>query len=255
MKRDTLSAIKFRGITSSVLAICTYLIIWACCEFWHDVEISKFLGVAAVIVVIIFTSMIFKLSATKIISDISDSKVFRTYLITFIARVLWTIMVIAFLLYAINIASSETLNYFFHSHRESFVDTFYSVIRTTQNIGFSYQNEATLIAIWSNIFLAVIPALKTINYVVLILVYYKLGKAVTNKIFYFCGGLYFMYWILLNIMNVFVNLPKISNVTAVCIILIAIFLSEILELIAWIRIKGISGAELWNKTLWTTPTK
>ena len=134
MNRDTLNAIKFRGITSSVLSICCYLIIWACCEFWHDVEISKFLGVAAVIVVIIFASMIFKLSATKIISDISDSKVFRTYLITFIARVLLTIMVIAFLLYAINIASSETLNYFFHSHRESFVDTFYSVIRTTQNI-------------------------------------------------------------------------------------------------------------------------
>lgn len=83
--------------------------------------------------------------------------------------------------------------------------------------------------------------------------YYKLGKATTNKIFYFCGGLYFMYWILLNIMNVFVNLPKMSNVTAVCIILIAIFLSEILELIAWIRIKGISGAELWNKNLWTPP--
>ncbi len=39
-------------------------------------------------------------------------------------------MVIAFLLCAINITSSETLNYFFHSHRESFVDTFYSVIRT-----------------------------------------------------------------------------------------------------------------------------
>ena len=83
MKRDTLNAIKFRGITSGVLAICTYLIIWVCCEFWHDVEISKFLCVAAVIVAMIFASMIFKLSATKIISDISDSKVFRTYLITF----------------------------------------------------------------------------------------------------------------------------------------------------------------------------
>jgi len=255
MKRDTLNAIKFRGITSSVLAICTYLIIWVCCEFLHGITMSGFFAATAAIVAVIFTSMIFKLSATKIISDISDSKVFRTYLITFIARVLWTIMVIAFLLYAINIASSETLNYFFHSHRESFVDTFYSVIRTTQNIGFSYQNEATVIAIWGNIFLVVIPALKTINYVVLILVYYKLGKAATNKIFYFCGGLYFIYWILLNIMNVFVNLPKMSNVTAVCIILITIFLSEILELIAWIRIKGISGAELWNKNLWATPTK
>lgn len=60
MKRDTLSAIKFRGITSSVLAICTYLIIWACCEFLHDITMRGFFAVAAAIVAIIFASMIFK---------------------------------------------------------------------------------------------------------------------------------------------------------------------------------------------------
>ena len=44
-----------------------------------------------------------------------------------------------------------------------------------------------------------------------------------------------------------------SSATAAYMVLAAILLSEILELIAWIRIKGISGAELWNKNLWTTP--
>ncbi|WP_297902281.1 hypothetical protein [uncultured Campylobacter sp.] len=112
MNPKILNAIKFRGITSSVLAICTYLIIWVCCEFWHDVEISKFLGVAAVIVAIIFASMIFKLSATKMISDISASKVFRAYLINFIARVLRAIVFISLLPHSMNnnIVSLETLD-------------------------------------------------------------------------------------------------------------------------------------------------
>ncbi|WP_297913715.1 hypothetical protein [uncultured Campylobacter sp.] len=94
MKRNTLDAIKFRGITSSVLSICCYLIIWACCELLRDITMIGFFTAAAVIVAVIFTSMVFKLSATKMISDISDSKVFRAYLINFIARVLWTIVFI-----------------------------------------------------------------------------------------------------------------------------------------------------------------
>lgn len=85
MKRDTLNAIKFRGITSNVLAICCYLIIWVCCEFLHGITMSGFFAATAAIIAVIFTSMSFKLSATKMISDISDSKVFRAYLINFIA--------------------------------------------------------------------------------------------------------------------------------------------------------------------------
>ena len=103
MKRDTLNAIKFRGITSSVLSICCYLIIWACCEFLHDITMRGFFAAAAAIVAVIFTSMVFKLSATKMISDISDSKVFRAYLINFIARVLWTIVFISPLPYSMKI--------------------------------------------------------------------------------------------------------------------------------------------------------
>ena len=94
MKRNTLDAIKFRGITSSVLSICCYLIIWACCELLRDITMRGFFAAATIIVAVIFASMIFKLSATKMISDISDSKVFRAYLINFIARVLWTIVFI-----------------------------------------------------------------------------------------------------------------------------------------------------------------
>ncbi|WP_298835013.1 hypothetical protein [uncultured Campylobacter sp.] len=112
MKRDTLNAIKFRGITSSVLAICTYLIIWVCCEFLHGITMRVFFAAAAAIVAIIFASMIFKLSATKMISDISASKVFRAYLINFIARVLWAIVFISLLPHSMNnnIVSLETLD-------------------------------------------------------------------------------------------------------------------------------------------------
>ena len=60
MKRNTLDAIKFRGITSSVLSICCYLIIWACCELLHDITMSGFFTAAAVIVAVIFISMSFK---------------------------------------------------------------------------------------------------------------------------------------------------------------------------------------------------
>ena len=47
MKRDTLNAIKFRGITSSVLSICCYLIIWACCELLHGITMRGFFAAAA----------------------------------------------------------------------------------------------------------------------------------------------------------------------------------------------------------------
>ncbi|MFC2528568.1 MAG: hypothetical protein ACFNVQ_05790, partial [Campylobacter sp.] len=102
MNPKILNAIKFRGITSSVLSICCYLIIWACCEFLHGITMRVFFAAAAAIVAIIFASMIFKLSATKMISDISASKVFRAYLINFIARVLWAIVFISLLPHSMN---------------------------------------------------------------------------------------------------------------------------------------------------------
>jgi len=49
MNPKILSAIKFRGITSRVLAICTYLIIWACCEFLHGITMRVFFAAAAAI--------------------------------------------------------------------------------------------------------------------------------------------------------------------------------------------------------------
>ena len=112
MNPKILNAIKFRGITSSVLAICTYLIIWVCCEFLHGITMSGFFAATAAIVAVIFTSMSFKLSVTKMISDISDSKVFRAYLINFIARVLWAIVFISLLPHSMNnnIVSLETLD-------------------------------------------------------------------------------------------------------------------------------------------------
>ena len=102
MKRDTLSAIKFRGIASSVLSICCYLIIWACCEFLHSITMSGFFAVAAAIVAVIFTSMSFELSATKMISGISASKVFNTYRAMFFAYVIYAALLGAMLFYSLN---------------------------------------------------------------------------------------------------------------------------------------------------------
>ena len=89
MNPKILNAIKFRGITSSVLVICTYLIIWICCEFLRGITMSGFFAAAAAIIAVIFTSMSFKLSATKMISDISASKVFNPYRAMFFAYVIY----------------------------------------------------------------------------------------------------------------------------------------------------------------------
>ena len=152
MKRDTLNAIKFRGITSSVLAICTYLIIWVCCEFLHGITMRVFFAAAAAIVAIIFASMIFKLSATKMISDISASKVFRAYLINFIARVLWAIVFISLLPHSMNnnIVSLETLDYTLHERGGSFVEAFYCIL-AAMAIGLNHSieiKETQFVTIW-----------------------------------------------------------------------------------------------------------
>ena len=227
MKRDTLSAIKFRGITSSVLAICTYLIIWAC----------------------------FKLSATKMISDISASKVFRAYLINFIARVLWAIVFISLLPHSMNnnIVSLETLDYTLHERGGSFVEALYCIL-AAMAIGLNHSmeiKETQFVTIWY----VTITAFKIIGTIAPAIVYYYLGEAAKSKIFYAYAWLYFIYLVLVEIINSFIKLPEMSSATAAHIVLAIILLSEILELIAWIRIKGISGAELWNKNLWATPTK
>ena len=255
MKRDTLSAIKFRGITSSVLSICCYLIIWACCELLHDITMRGFFAVAAAIVAIIFASMIFKLLATKMISDTSYSKVFRAYLINFVARVLWAIVFISLLPYSMNnnIVSLETLDYTLHERGGSFVEAFYCILAATA-IGLNHSmeiKEMQFVAIWY----VTIMAFKIIGTIAPAIVYYYLGEATKSKIFYAYAWLYFISLVLVEIINSFIKLPEMSSATAAYMVLAVIILSEILELIAWIRIKGISGAELWNKNLWTTPTK
>ena len=255
MKRDTLSAIKFRGITSSVLAICTYLIMWACCELLHGITMSGFFAAATIIVAVIFTSMSFKLSATKMISDISASKVFRAYLINFIARVLWAIVFISLLPHSMNnnIVSLETLDYTLHERGGSFVEALYCIL-AAMAIGLNHSmeiKETQFVTIWY----VTITAFKIIGTIAPAIVYYYLGEAAKSKIFYAYAWLYFIYLVLVEIINSFIKLPEMSSATAAHIVLAIILLSEILELIAWIRIKGISGAELWNKNLWATPTK
>ena len=63
---------------------------------------SGFFAVAAVIVAVIFTSMSFKLSATKMISDISASKVFNAYRTMFFAYVIYAALLGAMLFYSLN---------------------------------------------------------------------------------------------------------------------------------------------------------
>ena len=111
MKRDTLSAIKFRGITSSVLSICCYLIIWACCELLHGITMRGFFAAAAAIVAVIFTSMSFKLWASKMISDISASKVFNTYRAMFFAYVIYAALLGAMLFYSLNYTGLDIWDY------------------------------------------------------------------------------------------------------------------------------------------------
>ena len=95
-----------------------------------------------------------------------------------------------------------------------------------------------------------------LNYNKLIVsVYCYLGEATKSKIFYAYAWLYFISLVLVEIINSFIKLPEVSSATAAYIVLAVILLSEILKIIAWIRIKEISGAELWNKTLWTTAAK
>ena len=255
MNPKILNAIKFRGITSSVLAICTYLIIWVCCEFLHGITMRGFFAAAAVIIAIIFASMIFKLSATKIISDISDNKVFRAYLINFIARVLWAIIFISLLPHSMNnnIVSLETLDYTLHERGGSFVEALYCIL-AAMDIGLNHSmeiKETQFVTIWY----VTITAFKIIGTIAPAIVYCYLGEATKSKIFYAYAWLYFIYLVLVEIINSFIKLPEMSSATAAYIVLAVILLSEILELIAWIGIKGILGAELWNKNLWTTPIK
>lgn len=255
MDPKILSAIKFRGIASCVLAICAYAVIWACCEFLRDITMRGFFAAVAVIVVIIFASMIFKLSATKIISGISASKVFSAYLTIFIVRVLWFIMCVALLPYSINnnIVNLETLDYTLHKQGGSFVEAFYCIL-AAMAMGINHLmeiKEMQFVTIWY----VAITAFKIIGTIASVLAYYCLGEATKSKIFYAYAWLYFISLVLVEIIDSFIKLPEMSSATAAYIVLAIILLAEILELIAWIRIKGIVGAEFWNKNLWTTPAK
>ena len=254
MKRDTLSAIKFRGIASSVLSICCYLIIWACCELLHDITMRGFFAVAVAIVAIIFASMIFKLSATKMISDISASKVFNAYHAIFFAYVIYAALLGPMLFYSLNYTGLASWDYALQQNGSSFEGAFYCVMGALY-AGLEHISEigkSQIIALWStaNIMLALIVLWKRVATL------YLLGKASGSKIFYLCAVITLTWEALLKLLKMLdVDKSWYGSAPARYAALTVIILSEILELIAWIRIKGISGAELWNKTLWTTPTK
>jgi len=254
MKRDTLSAIKFRGTTSSVLSICCYLIIWACCEFLHDITMRGFFAAATAIVAVIFTSMSFKLSATKIISDISASKVFNAYRAMFFAYAIYAALLGAMLFYSLNYTGLDIWDYALQQNGSSFGGAFYCVMGALY-AGLEHLSEigkSQIIALWSttNIMLALIVLWKRVATL------YLLGKASGSKIFYLCAVITLTWEALPKLLKMLdVDKSRYGSAPARYTALAVILLFEILELIAWIRIKGISGAELWNKNLWTTPAK
>ena len=254
MKRDTLNAIKFRGITSSVLAICCYLIIWVCCEFLHDITMRGFFAAATIIVAVIFTSMSFKLSATKMISDISASKVFNAYRAMFFAYAIYAALLGAMLFYSINYIGLDIWDYAPQQNGSSFEGAFYCVMGALY-AGLEHLSEigkSQIIALWStaNIMLALIVLWKRVATL------YLLGKASGSKIFYLCAVITLIWGALPKLFKILhVEQSWYGSAPARYAALTVIILSEILEIIAWIRIKGISGVELWNKTLWTTPAK
>ncbi|WP_298788179.1 hypothetical protein [uncultured Campylobacter sp.] len=185
MKRDTLSAIKFRGIASSVLSICCYLIIWACCEFLHDITMRGFFAAATAIVAVIFTSMSFKLSATKTISDISASKVFNAYRAMFFAYVIYAALLGAMLFYSLNYTGLDIWDYALQQNGSSFEGAFYcamgALYASLEHL--SEIGKSQIIALWStaNIMLALIVLWKRVATL------YLLGKASGSKIFYLCA--------------------------------------------------------------------
>ena len=254
MKRDTLSAIKFRGITSSVLSICCYLIIWACCELLHGITMSGFFAVAAAIVAVIFTSMSFKLSATKMISDTSDSKAFNTYRAMFFAYVIYAALLGAMLFYSLNYIGLDIWDYALQQNDSSFEGAFYCAMGALY-AGLKHLSEigkSQIMALWSTaiIMLALIVLWKRVATL------YLLGKASGSKIFYLCAGITLIWGALPKLLEIFqVDKSWYGSAPARYTALTVILLSEILEFIAWVRIKGISGAELWNKNLWATPAK
>nr|WP_314440225.1 hypothetical protein [uncultured Campylobacter sp.] len=254
MNPKILNAIKFRGITSSVLSICCYLIIWACCELLHGITMSGFFAAAAAIVAMIFTSMSFKLSATKMISDISASKVFSAYRAMFFAYVIYAALLGAMLFYSLNYIGLDIWDYTLQQNGSSFEGAFYCAMGALY-AGLKHLSEigkSQIIALWStaNIMLALIVLWKRVATL------YLLGKASGSKIFYICAVITLIWGALPKLIEILdVDKSWYGSAPARYTALAVILLSEILELIAWIRIKGISGAELWNKTLWTTPAK
>ena len=254
MNRNTLDAIKFRGITSRVLSICCYLIIWACCELLHDITMRGFFAAAAAIVAVIFTSMSFELSATKMISGISASKVFNTYRAMFFAYVIYAALLGVMLFYSLNYIGLDIWDYALQQNGSSFEGAFYCAMGALY-AGLKHLSEigkSQIMALWSTaiIMLALIVLWKRVATL------YLLGKASGSKIFYICAVITLIWGALPKLIEI-LDMDKswYGSAPACYTALAVILLSEILELIAWIRIKEISGAELWNKTLWTTPAK
>ena len=157
---------------------------------------------------------------------------------------LWTIVFISLLPYSMNnnIVSLETLDYTLHERGGSFVEAFYCIL-AAMAIGLNHSmeiKETQFVTIWY----VTITAFKIVSTIAPAIVYCYLGEATKSKIFYAYAWLYFISLVLVEIINSFIKLPEMSSATTAYIVLAIILLSEILEIIAWIRIKGISGAEL-----------
>ncbi|WP_297916917.1 hypothetical protein, partial [uncultured Campylobacter sp.] len=156
--------------------------------------------------------------------------------------------------YRYNLMPTKSWDYALQQNGSSFEEAFYCTIAALY-VGLEHLSEigkSQIMALWStaNIMLALIVLWKRVATL------YLLGKASGSKIFYLCAGITLIWEALLKLLEILhIDKSWYGSAPARYAALTVILLSEILELIAWIRIKGISGAELWNKNLWTTPAK
>ena len=170
----------------------------------------------------------------------------------FFAYVIYAALLGAMLCYSLNYIGLDIWDYALQQNGNSFEGAFYCVMGALY-AGLEHISEigkSQIIALWStaNIMLALIVLWKRVATL------YLLGKASGSKIFYIYAVITLIWEALLKLLKILdVDKPWYGSAPARYAALAAILLSAILELIAWIRIKGISGVELWNKNLWTTP--
>ena len=172
----------------------------------------------------------------------------------FFAYVIYAALLGAMLFYSLNYIGLDIWDYVLQQNGSSFEGAFYCAMGALY-AGLKHLAEigkSQIIALWStaNIMLALIVLWKRVATL------YLLGKASGSKIFYICAVIALTWEALLKLLKILdINKSWYGSAPVRYAALTVILLSEILELIAWIRIKGISGSELWNKNLWATPAK